>query len=278
MSLLTRAEELAGRLPGLLLEAEKVAHGFMKGVHGRRRVGLGESFWQFRPYQPGDARRDIDWRQTARRDAPFVREMEWEAAQTVWLWRDASASMTSNGKQDLAELLLLALGLVLLDGGERTGLLGSAMAPQTGHASISRICDLLPAQTHLSEAERPVPARSHVILFSDFYFPVEELLAFCEPLATRQVTGTLVQITDPSEQTLAYGGRIRFEDAENAAAMLDITQVDDIRQAYEQKFISHRDALREMAVRIGWNFMAFGTDMAPEAALTQLYERLTSRA
>ena len=72
---LENAERLAGGLPGLLLEADKVAHTFMKGVHGRRRVGLGESFWQFRSYQPGDQRRDIDWRQTAKRGEAFVRSL-----------------------------------------------------------------------------------------------------------------------------------------------------------------------------------------------------------
>src|ERR1035437_10591865 len=98
---LSRAGQMAGSL-GLLLEAEKVAHSFMKGVHGRRRVGTGEAVWQFRPWQPGDARRDIDWRQTAKRDEAFVRQTEWEAAQTVWLYRDASASMDFGIKKDYA--------------------------------------------------------------------------------------------------------------------------------------------------------------------------------
>src|SRR3954466_4145843 len=116
MSNLSKAGNVAGNL-NLLLEAEKVAHSFMKGVHGRRRIGAGETFWQFRPWQPGDARRDIDWRQSAKRDDAFVRQMEWEAAQTVWLYRDASASMDFGGqgrgdfgtKKDYAEVLLLAL-------------------------------------------------------------------------------------------------------------------------------------------------------------------------
>ena len=107
---LSHAGILAGNLPGLLLEAEKVAHSFMRGVHGRRRVGTGEAFWQFRPWQPGDARRDIDWRQTAKNDQAFVRQMEWEASQTVWMHRDASKSMNFRSekkffsKKDYAEL------------------------------------------------------------------------------------------------------------------------------------------------------------------------------
>ena len=88
-----RAEQTAAALPPLLVAAERVAATVAQGVHGRRRVGQGEAFWQFRQYQPGDAAARIDWRESAKSQRLYVRETEWEAAQSVWLWRDASASM-----------------------------------------------------------------------------------------------------------------------------------------------------------------------------------------
>src|SRR5450432_3158164 len=88
-----RAEALAATLPPLLVAAERVATTVAQGVHGRRRVGQGDSFWQFRQYQPGDSAQRIDWRESAKSQRVYVRETEWEAAQSVWLWRDASASM-----------------------------------------------------------------------------------------------------------------------------------------------------------------------------------------
>ena len=88
-----RAEEAAAALPPLLVAAERVAATVAQGVHGRRRVGQGETFWQFRQYQPGDAASRIDWRESAKSQRLYVRETEWEAAQSVWLWRDGSASM-----------------------------------------------------------------------------------------------------------------------------------------------------------------------------------------
>src|ERR1700760_4013999 len=88
-----RAEVLGGRLPPLLVAARRVAATVAQGVHGRRRVGQGDSFWQFRPFVTGDAIGRIDWRQTAKSERAYVRETEWEAAQTVALWRDGSASM-----------------------------------------------------------------------------------------------------------------------------------------------------------------------------------------
>ena len=88
-----RAEQAAAALPPLLVAAERVAATVAQGVHGRRRVGQGETFWQFRQYQPGDAATRIDWRESAKSQRLYVRETEWEAAQSVWLWRDASPSM-----------------------------------------------------------------------------------------------------------------------------------------------------------------------------------------
>ncbi len=273
MTTLSQAEKLAGDLPGLLLKAEKVAHSFMRGVHGRRRVGTGEAFWQFRPYQPGDGSRDIDWRQTAKRDETFVRQTEWEAAQTVWLYRDASASMDFNSKKEYAEILLLALGIVLLNGGEQVGLLGTGLAPQTGTAAIQRVYEMLGAQTHLVEGGRPVAAKSHAVLLSDFYFPVEDLALFCESLAARHVTGTLVQVFDPAEQALPYDGRVKFQDPESTAT-LDIQQVAAIREEYAQKFEAHQKSLEDMAKRFGWTFEKFSTAVKPEEALVRLYEGL----
>jgi uncharacterized protein (DUF58 family) len=115
-----RAEGLGAHLPPLLVAADRVAATVAQGVHGRRRVGQGDSFWQFRPFLPGDSASRVDWRISARSSRAFVRETEWEAAQTVCLWRDGGPAMRwkSRGapvaKADRAGLLLLALAALLL--------------------------------------------------------------------------------------------------------------------------------------------------------------------
>src|SRR5271157_6489618 len=117
-----RAEQAAAVLPPLLVAAERVAATVAQGVHGRRRVGQGETFWQFRQYEPGDSAQRIDWRESAKSQRLYVRETEWEAAQSVWLWRDASPSMdyaSSPGtptKRQRADLLLVALAALLVRG------------------------------------------------------------------------------------------------------------------------------------------------------------------
>ena len=77
-SLHDRAESLAGNLPDLMIAADRVAATVSQGVHGRRRVGQGETFWQFRRYQWGDPVQKIDWRRSAKSDPVYLRETEWD--------------------------------------------------------------------------------------------------------------------------------------------------------------------------------------------------------
>ena len=164
-----QAEVLADRLPPLLVAAERVAATVAQGVHGRRRVGVGDTFWQFRPYQAGDSTSRIDWRQSARSTQLFLRDQEWEAAESVWLWADLSASMAWRSrpewptKQDRAMLLVLALGSLLTRGGERVAWLGAERRPLGGRAGMTSLCEgmaapaggtSLPPEYYLQQARR----------------------------------------------------------------------------------------------------------------------------
>src|SRR5690606_35476281 len=82
------SEAEAARLPPLLARAEKLAGTVLLGEHGRRSAGLGDDFWQYRPAQVGDPVRLVDWRRSARSDTQYVREREWQIAQSVILWVD----------------------------------------------------------------------------------------------------------------------------------------------------------------------------------------------
>ena len=155
-----------------------------KGVHGRRRTGQGETFWQFRPYYAGDAPNAIDWRQTAKSDRVYVRQMEWEAAQSIWLWHDTSPSMDWHSSDDLptkssrAKLLLLALSVLLLRAGERVALLGSSGRPLAGQAVMPRLAAQITAEAQTGEdlpPLMPLPRHAHAVFFGDFLAPLEEI-------------------------------------------------------------------------------------------------------
>src|SRR4051812_28852722 len=113
---------LAASMPRLILEARRVAASVIHGLHGRRRAGSGENFWQYRRFVSGEAASRVDWRRSGRDDNLYVREQEWEAAHTVWIWPDRSASMVfssplvSETKLDRALVLTLALAEVLVEG------------------------------------------------------------------------------------------------------------------------------------------------------------------
>ena len=84
---------LAATMPRLILEARRVAASIIHGMHGRRRAGPGENFWQYRRFVSGEPASRVDWRRSARDDHLYVRELEWEAAHTIWIWPDRSPSM-----------------------------------------------------------------------------------------------------------------------------------------------------------------------------------------
>src|ERR1700728_4988506 len=121
---------LAAAMPRLILEARRVAATVLHGSHGRRRVGPGENFWQYRRFVSGEPASRVDWRRSARDDHLYVREREWEAAHTVWIWPDRSPSMMFASplvhETKLYRTLVIALALaeVLVEGGERVGIPG----------------------------------------------------------------------------------------------------------------------------------------------------------
>ncbi len=114
-----------------MLEARRIAANVIHGLHGRRRAGAGESFWQYRRFVSGEPSQRVDWRRSARDDHLYVREQEWEAAHTVWLWPDRSPSMAfaSHDRRATASsnarlIVAFALAELLVAGGERVGVPG----------------------------------------------------------------------------------------------------------------------------------------------------------
>jgi len=283
-----RAEHSAAVLPPLLMAAERVAATVAQGVHGRRRVGQGETFWQFRQYEPGDAASRIDWRESAKSQRFYIRETEWEAAQSVWLWRDPSASMDYSSaeyvagaewpsKRDRAELLLVALASLLVRGGERLSVLGSGISPVSGRAALSRVIDILGHDGSRSDSLppfEPLPRAAFVVLIGDFLAPLDSVNAALTRFAAIGVKGHLLQIVDPAEEDLPFDGRVRFAGVEERDEIV-ISRVEGIRQDYAARFRDHRAGLAAIAGRLGWSFGSHRTDRPPSLALLALYAALS---
>lgn len=284
-----RAEQLASTLPPLLVAAERVASTVAQGVHGRRRVGQGDSFWQFRHYTFGDSVRSVDWRQSAKGDHVYVRETEWEAAQSVWLWRDASPSMRYRSDRKLpeklerAELLLAALAALLAGSGEQVALLGGVHAPLRGQSALPRLIGELERTREAVDVAAslppaiPLPRHGAAVWIGDFLSPVAEIEARIARDVGRGVRGFLLQVVDPAEAGLPFRGRVRFDGLEGEASTL-ISRVDNVRDDYHRRFAEHQAALRHLARTAGWHFAQHQTDQPPEKALLDLYVGLSQPA
>jgi uncharacterized protein (DUF58 family) len=276
------AEGLSATLPPLLVEADHLAASVSLGVHGRRRTGSGESFWQFRRYRAPDAVTAIDWRQSARSQHLFVREREWEAAQTVWLWRDGGPNMDfasqKNGatKKVRAELLLLALASLLVRGGERVGYWAGGDPAAASKLSLSRIARHL-MQDAVSGGEpppAPILRGAQLVWFGDFLDPGTE--AAMTRISRAGVTGHLVRIVDPAEEEFPYHGRTRFEMSRQESEIFG--RAEKLQAAYRARFAAHGEAVAAAASRLGWSSTMHRTDHAPQAALIALYAAIGGSA
>jgi len=283
-----RAEAAVGRLPPLLLAAERIAATVAQGIHGRRRVGQGETFWQFRRYQPGDPTPTIDWRQSGKSDHVYVRQMEWEAAQSLWLWCDNSPSMAWRSdkalpsKYERAALLALALAVLLVRGGERVAIHGSGHPPMTGVTALDRLTHLLSRQTDPGKdggalPYLPLPRFAHLVLVSDFLVSLDDLRTRLDKYASRGVSGHLLQVLDPAEETLPYSGRVRFEGTEGESSWL-LSRTEGVRKDYLDRLELQREGLASLSRSLGWTISYHRSDHSPETALLALYASLAQRA
>jgi uncharacterized protein (DUF58 family) len=281
------AHGVAERLPELLLEADRIAQTVAHGIHGRRRSGPGETFWQFRTYESQDAAQLIDWRRSASSDHLYVREREWEAAHTLWLWPDLSASMAFKShlsdvtKRDRALVLTLAAAELLVRSGERVGLLGLTQ-PYASRRAATRLAEAIAAHAGASQltAGKPSAVRvgrfSGLVLVSDFLDPIEEIRESVEALAANGATGHMIQVLDPAEETLPYEGRTEFLASEGGGSWV-ADRAESLRPRYQARLKLHREALQALALRLGWSFMTHHTDRPPTEPLLSLIMRLEGR-
>jgi uncharacterized protein (DUF58 family) len=278
------AQALADRLPDLLLESLRVANTVAHGIHGRRRAGTGETFWQFRQFQGSDAATLIDWRRSASSDTLFVREREWEASHTFWLWPDVSPSMAFRShlaridKRDRALVLTLAVAEMLVRAGERVALLGLT-PPLSSRKATTRIAEAMAANAGTDALTAGLPPKtrlsrfSSAILIGDFLDPAEAIIQRLNQMAEGGVQGHLIQVLDPAEETLAYEGRVEFRSPEGAERWI-ADRAESLREAYRQRLAAHRAQIEDAARRIGWSFLVHHTDRPAAEPLLTLIMRL----
>jgi uncharacterized protein (DUF58 family) len=276
---------LAASMPRLILEARRVAATVIHGLHGRRRAGPGENFWQYRRFVSGEPASRVDWRRSARDDHLYVREQEWEAAHTVWIWPDRSPSMhfTSSLARDskLYRTLVIALALaeVLVEGGERVGIPGLTR-PTGSRNVIERIAQAIMVdrdeRTSLPPNFAPSPL-AEVVLLSDLWSDIADVRRTIAQLSGNGTQGHIVQIVDPAEETFPYWGRIEFVEPEDGRR-ITAGRAENWRTDYAAQIAQHRAAIRSESDRLGWSFSIHRTDRPATELLLALHARIGAGA
>jgi uncharacterized protein (DUF58 family) len=272
------SRSLAASLPRLVLEARRIAANVIHGLHGRRRAGSGESFWQYRRFVSGEPSQNVDWRRSARDDHLYVREHEWEAAHTVWVWPDRSASMAfasqqaRDSKLERALIVPFALAELLVAGGERVGIPG-LMNPTASRSVIDKMAQAI-LHDDVSRTSLPpsfVPsARSEIVVLSDFWSPISDIRTMLAGLSASGAHGSLVQIVDPAEETFPYSGRVEFVEPEDGRA-ITAGRAERWANDYVARVALHRDQIRAETNMLDWLFSTHTTDRSAAELLLFLH-------
>ncbi len=278
-----QAEDLAGPLPHLLAEAEHLASTVLLGSHGRRRAGAGDEFWQYRPARAGDEARMIDWRRSARADTHFVREKEWQAAQSVLIWVDEAQSMDFSSdpntptKADRAKLLAMAISVLLIHGGERVALAALGTPPRSSELQLLRIAQQFTAEHEREDYGTPVirimPPHSRALFVSDFMGDLGGLESQLTRAADRGVRGVLYQVLDPQEEAFPFDGRTIFESMGQTLTH-ETLKASELRDRYLERLAERKAKLADLARATDWQYACHHTGDSAQAALLWLFGAL----
>jgi uncharacterized protein (DUF58 family) len=277
------ARSLAEAMPRLILESRRIAATVIHGLHGRRRAGPGENFWQYRRFLSGEPARRVDWRRSARDGILYVREQEWEAAHTVWLWADRSPSMVftsplaQESKLDRTLVIAFSLAEVLDQAGERVGMPG-LMRPTGSRNVLDKMANAIIHDVTERGSLPPSFAPSglsEIVVVSDFWSPLDEVTRTLGRLASTGAHGHVVQVVDPAEETFPYSGRVEFIEPEGGGS-ITAGRAEAWKAEYQTRVTNHRAGIRAEADKHGWSFAIHRTDRPATEMLLALHARMSA--
>ena len=265
------ADKASAHLPSLMMQAEKVANGILHGDHALRKSGMGEKFWQFREYLPGDRPQDIDWRQSAKTDQIFIRQKEWQIAQKTFFWCSSgdgmaySSAKTLPQKLNTARVITLALAILMARANEQVGLFGD---PKTGRSDLQlqRIAQSLIAEPLKPESLPaadffPLPQNSSLILCGDFLEPLSHIEENFDFLSASGQNSLVIQVLDPQELELNFQGRVTFQGLTRVERET-VNNVGSIQEAYRKRMHDHMKALYALCAERNWSYILHRTDQS----------------
>ncbi|BCX49048.1 hypothetical protein HAHE_29560 [Haloferula helveola] len=286
--------EILQRIGDLELIAREAVEGLRVGSHRSPLRGFSTEFAHHRQYVPGDAIRNIDWRVFGRTERYYTKLYEAETNFDCHLLIDASASMNyASGKVsklEYAKFLSAALAYIVLKQRDSVGLsvfdseVRGYLPPRSTMGILLQIDRMLretksvPRTTlakQLHDIALMMKRRSFVVVISDFFADVEDVLSGLDHLRFDGHNVVVLQTLDPYELTFPFNGTWRFEGLELEEPVT--TQPDRIREDYLASLQRHREALRAGCVAAHIDYALVDTSRPLDGFLSEFFhERETT--
>lgn len=276
----------------LKLPSARPARARQAGLQHSSQRGRGMAFAEVRLYQPGDDIRSIDWRVTARRQAPHTKLYEEERERPVLLVCDLGPTLffasTGAFKQVRCAQLAAILAWLSLSAGDQVGGIAfngntlTVQRPARRKKSVLRLLDTLANQQRtsaensgaettldiaLGEARRVAHTGSRIFVISDFLNVSENTTSLLGALARHNSVSAL-RVVDPLEQALPQSGRFAVA-GENGPVWFDASN-SRFQQAWREKIDHHEAALQECFRLSGVKATDISTQDAPAVSLKSI--------
>jgi len=287
--------EILKHLGNLELIAKEVVAGHQVGAHRSNLRGFSVEFAHHRPYVPGDPIRNLDWKVFARSDRYYTKLYKAETNFECHILLDASSSMTYGSgavtKLEFSKYLAASLCYLVLKQRDSVGLsifdsrLRGYIPPRSSMGILVEIEKILreiesqpkdSLSKQLHDTALQLKRRSFVILISDLFSDIEDLMSGLEHLKHDGHNVMVLQTLDPYELKFPFKGTWRFEDLEGDDEL--ITQPERIKEAYLSNINNFISQVRKRCVGSNIDFLQFDTSQSLGLALQQfLQTRATDR-
>lgn len=251
------------------------------GLRLSKQKGRGVDFAEVRQYQPGDDVRSIDWRVTARKNAPHTKIFREERERPALLFVDQGQHMFFGSKQRLKSVaaaeLSARIAWQITDGGDRVGglvldnhghhlfrpfrtakatgqlLRQVAQSNQQLRRPVAETADADAAQQRLSSALEALAklrsARNRVFIISDLAGSLDIWRDWLHRLARRHEVHVL-HITDPLDSELPPAGMYNIRHGQERVSFFagDKTLRHRYAETYRARALAIADICRHPAL------------------------------
>lgn len=273
------------KIDGLDLKARLVVEGYIAGLHKSPYQGISVEFAEHREYAPGDDIKHVDWKVWSRTDKLYLKQYEEETNLITYLLLDTSESMRyrSNGvsKLEYARYVAAALAYLVLQQQDSVGLatfdheIRQFLRPSS-HAShlkqLLHTLDVTPAAdttnvgTIFHDLAERFKKRGLVVVLSDLFDEVPNLLAGLKHFRHRRHEVVIFQILDPAEIEFPFQDTTLFKGMENLPQVLSEPRA--LRRTYQQEFEGFLTELRRGCRGNHIDYVLMRTDQRLDIALS----------